>query len=125
MAITSNARQGSCPTSPGATKASARTSRTACDGGSCIRGNCRGSIPETYQVRPKRSDGRFFLGVAALELLDPAGGVHDLLLAGVVRVRFRGDLHLDHRILLAVGPLHFLAALGVDDGARQEGMVGR
>src|SRR6185436_11121089 len=65
------------------------------------------------------------LAVAALELLDPAGGVHDLLLAGVVRVRFGGDLDLDHRIFLAVGPLHGLAALGVDRSAREEGMVRR
>src|SRR5471032_1311192 len=122
MAMTSNARQGSCPTSPGATNARAISTRTGWEGGKTRRGSMDPEDP--FRVFSFRSDGLFLGGVAALELLDPAGGVHDFLLAGVVRMRFRRYLDLDDRIFLAVGPLHRLAALGVDDGAREEGMVG-
>src|SRR6185295_16396952 len=117
MVRTSKARQGSCPTRPGATNASARMISTACEGGKARRGSMAPGA-----ALPRKLRG-LFLAVAALEFLDPAGGVHDLLLAGVVRVRFRRDLDLDHRILLAVGPLHRLAALGIDRGAGEEGMV--
>src|SRR5690606_14887887 len=50
------------------------------------------------------------LGVALLELVDAAAGVHDLVLAGVERVRGRGDVDLDQRVLVAVLPLHRLLA---------------
>src|SRR5438874_2877479 len=102
--------QGSCPARPGSTNASAIAASAAGEGGSCRRGSM-----------PQRSG--LLLGVAALELLDAAGGVDDLLLAGVERVRFRRHLDLDHRVLLAVVPLHGLAALGVDRRAREEGMI--
>src|SRR3954468_24426173 len=45
-----------------------------------------------------------FAGVALLELVHAAGGVHDLLLARVERVGFGRDLDLVDRILLAVLP---------------------
>src|SRR5690349_7248821 len=99
--------QGSWPARPGRRNAAA-SSASAAGGRGSFR---RGSMPRGL---------RLLLGVAALELLDPAGGVHDLGLAGVVRVRLRGHLDLDHRVLLAVGPLHGLAALGVDRRAREE-----
>src|SRR3954470_998083 len=48
--------------------------------------------------------GRTLAGVALLELVHAAGGVHDLLLARVERVGFGRDLDLVDRILLAVLP---------------------
>src|SRR6185436_14206468 len=79
MPIASCVFQGSWPASPGRTKTSAIAASAAGEGGSWRRG----SMPPGLLA---------LLGVAALELLDPAGGVDDLLLAGVVRVRFRRDL---------------------------------
>src|SRR5260221_6481496 len=102
--------QGSCPVRPGRMNAAAiRTSATGA-GGSLRRGSI---APVLLGL----------LRVAALELLDPAGGVHDLGLAGVERVRLGRDLDLDHRVLLAVGPFHGLAALGINGGAGEEGGV--
>ena len=79
--------------------------------------------PSRGSIVPGRPTSSRFLGVAALELLDPAGGVDDLLLAGVERVRLGRHLDLHHRIFLAVRPLHGLAALGVDGRAGQKGVV--
>src|SRR6266849_7846023 len=104
--------QGSCPVRPGRTNAAASSASAPGARGHCRRGSM-----------PRGSGGGLLLGVTPLELLDAARGIDDLLLAGVVRVRFRGHLDLDHRVFLAVGPLHGLAALGVDRRARQEGMI--
>src|SRR6185437_13252928 len=41
-------------------------------------------------------------GVTALELVDAAARVHHLLLAGVERVRGRGDIDLDHGVFVAI-----------------------
>src|SRR5947208_714472 len=111
MPIASSDFQGSCPARPGSTNASARPASHAGAGGRVRRGGM-----------PRRLSG-FLLGVAALELLDPARSVDELVLAGVVGVRFRGHLDLHQRVFLAVLPLHRLAALGVDGRARQESMV--
>src|SRR3546814_31515 len=62
------------------------------------------------------------LGVALLELVDAAAGVHHLVLAGVERVRGRGDVDLGQRVLVAVLPLDRL--LGGDRRAGQELEVG-
>src|SRR5687767_4746266 len=110
MPIASCVFHGSWPARPGSTKASATAASAAVDGGSWRRGSMP---PELLGL----------LGVAALELLDPAGGVDDLLLTGVVRVRFGGHLDLHHRVFLAVLPLHRLAALGVDRRAREDAVV--
>src|SRR5512134_4093902 len=110
----------SCAASPGSTNASAMNASAAGENGWSSRMRAkRGSIT------PEGLFGLLvgFLGVAALELLDAAGRVDDLLLAGVVRVRFRGHLELHHRVLLAVGPFHGLAALGVDGGAGEDAVV--
>src|SRR5436853_489127 len=111
MPIASCDFQGSCPARPGTTNASARPASHAGGGGRVRRGSM-----------PRRLSG-FLLGVAALELLHAARSVDDLVLAGVVGVRFRGHLDLHHRVFLAVFPLHGLAALGVDGRARQESVV--
>src|SRR5690606_34284799 len=50
------------------------------------------------------------LGVALAELVDATAGVHQLVLAGVERMRSRGDFDLDQRIFIAVLPLHGLFA---------------
>src|SRR5688500_4307975 len=102
----------SCPM-PGRTKRTAMRA-SAAEGSGSARDGSRGGMPRRL-LR--------LLGVAALELLDAARGVDDLLLAGVVRVGLGGDLDLDDRVLLAVGPLHQLAALGVDGRAGEEGVV--
>src|SRR5690606_37742935 len=62
-------------------------------------------------VRPSGTAFRVrLLGVALLELVDAAAGVHDLVLAGVERVRGRRDVHLDQRVLVAIVPLDRLLA---------------
>src|ERR1043166_2256865 len=76
--------QGSCPR-PGRTKAGAIHTSAAGASGSFRSGG----------MPPLRS-GFLRLGVAALELLDAAGGVQDLGLAGVVRGRLGRHLDLDH-----------------------------
>src|SRR5256884_2630161 len=104
---------------PGRMNAAASAASTAGDGGSVSRGS----------MDPRRPPGSSFLfatwllGVAAPELLDAACGIDELLLAGVVRVGLGGHLDLDHRVFLAVGPLHGLAALGVDRRAGEKGMI--
>src|SRR5688572_25674834 len=110
----------SWPVSPGSTNASATSASTAGENGWVGLGRVkRGSIT------PEDLFGLLlgFLRVAALEFLDAAGGIDDLLLAGVVRVRLGRHLELDHRVLLAVGPLHALAALGVDRRAGEDAVV--
>src|ERR1700752_1415139 len=97
MPIASSDFQGSCPARPGRPNASAKTASPAGGGGRVRRGGM-----------PRRLSG-FLLGVAALELLAPARSVDDLVLAGVVGVRFRGHLDFHHRVFLAVLPLHRLA----------------
>src|SRR6476620_2672124 len=62
--------------------------------------------------------GRAFAGIALLELVHAAGGIDDLLLARVERVRFGRDLDLVDRILLAVLPGDGLVR--GDGGARHE-----
>src|SRR6267142_2322780 len=111
MPIASSDFQGSCPARPGTTNASARPASHAGAGGRVRRGGM-----------PRRLSG-FLLGVAALELLNAARSVDELVLAGVEGVRFRGHLDLHQRVFLAVLPLHRLAALGVDGRARQESVV--
>src|SRR5690348_15457418 len=65
--------------------------------------------------------GRALAGVALLELVDASGGIHDLLLAGVERVRLRGNLDLVDRIFLAVLPLDGL--VGRDRRAGDESEI--
>ena len=68
--------------------------------------------------------GRLFSGwfarVTLAKLLYTAGRVHDLVFAGVERVRFRGNLDLYEWIFLAIGPFDRLAALGIHCRARQK-----
>jgi hypothetical protein len=45
--------------------------------------------------------------------------------AGVERVRFRRDLDTDNRVLLPVGPFHFLFAFGIGSRFGQEFEVAR
>src|SRR5690606_24843939 len=52
------------------------------------------------------------LRVATLELVDATAGIHDLVLAGVERMRGRGHFDLDQRIFLAVFPLDRLLGGG-------------
>src|SRR3954462_9502659 len=110
----------SWPARPGRTNASAMSASAVGGSGSRSGGKARPGI-----IAP---DGlllvRGFLGVAALELLDPARGIDDLLLAGIERVRLGRHLELHHGIFIAVLPLHGLAALGVDGRAGKEGVVG-
>lgn len=47
---------------------------------------------------------------ALVELLDTTGRVHDALLSRVERVRCAGDLNVDDRVRVAIGPLDRLAA---------------
>src|SRR4051812_33986346 len=96
---------GSCPR-PGRTNASPIPQSAAGASGSFRSG----SMPPKTRSGVSFRSGRL-LGVAALELLDASGGIHDLGLAGVVRVRLGRHLDLDHRVFLAVRPLHHLAAL--------------
>src|SRR5690606_777018 len=67
-------------------------------------------------IRPR------LLGVALLELVDAAAGVHHLVLAGVERMGRRGNLDLGQRVLVAVLPLDRL--LGGDGRAGEELEVG-
>src|SRR5438105_13215327 len=110
----------SCPASPGRANAIAMSASAA--GGSGSR-SC-GSRPGITD--PRRLSGLLFrrlFGIAALELLDAASGIDDLLLAGVEGMRLGGHLDLDHRVFLAVFPLHGLAALGVDRRAGEDRVV--
>src|SRR5690554_4664095 len=61
--------------------------------------------------------------VTRVELLDATGGVHDALLAGVERVRLRGDLDVDDRVGVSVFPLDRLGA--ADGRPRTERRNGR
>src|SRR5690348_10407066 len=61
--------------------------------------------------------------VAPLELVDAAACVQHLLLAGVERVRGRGDVDLDHGIFVAVLPFDGLVAR--HRRTRQEREIGR
>src|SRR5262249_45470160 len=61
---------------------------------------------------PKRGAG--LVAVAALEAFDTAGGVDDLLLAGIERMAVRADLDMDLR---ARGARLDLVAAGADDRA--------
>src|ERR1051325_741487 len=110
----------SWPASPGRTNASAISASALGGSGSRSGGNARREIISPEDLLLVRG----FLGVAALELLDPARRIDDLLLAGIERVRLRRHLELDHGVLLAVLPLHGLAALGVDGRSGEEGVVG-
>src|SRR2546421_12720464 len=87
--------QGSCPARPGSTNASAIAASAAGEGGSCRRGSM-----------PQRSG--LLLCVAALELLDAAGGGDDLLLAGVELGGFRRHNQTKHPGLPAVVSLRGL-----------------
>ncbi len=58
------------------------------------------------------------------EFLNAAGGIHDLVLAGIKRMRFGRDFDTDDRVFLAVGPHHFFAALGLDGRAGHEFEIG-
>src|SRR5690554_5211334 len=60
------------------------------------------------------------LGVALAELVDPTAGVHDLVLPGVERVRGRGHLDLDQRILVAILPLDRLLGGGAQGGTGED-----
>ena len=57
-----------------------------------------------------RGSGLLF-GVALLEAVDAAAGVHDLVLAGVERMRLARHLNLDQRVFVAVFPLDGFLAL--------------
>src|SRR5699024_11027903 len=61
--------------------------------------------------------------VATTELLHATGGVEDLLLAGVERVRGGGDVDVDHRVGVAVLPLDRVR--GGDGRLRQDREVRR
>src|SRR5205085_8795383 len=107
-------------------------------GGHAVRGRPKKEIAGAAgepRRRRRRSEGRSLLGgllaallaagpvVLLLELLDAAGRVHELHLAGEERVRGAGDVQRDQRVLLAVLPDGGLVRLGA--GARQEREVGR
>src|SRR5690606_21166849 len=64
------------------------------------------------------------LRVAALELVDATAGIHDLVLAGIERMRGRGHFDLDQRVFLAVIPLDRLLGGGGQRGAGQELEIG-
>ena len=63
------------------------------------------------------------LAVALTELVDLLGGLQDVLLAGVKRVRLAGNLELQQRVLVAVFPLDSVA--GRYRGLGQDGEIGR
>src|SRR6185503_3862374 len=134
-------------TRPGSANASATSTSTHRGGGSSRRGitpafylakakgsrscpkgkgsrSCPCTCREEKRLRGRRRRRRGLLTVPPAEFLDAAGGVDELLLAGVERVRFGRHFDLDHRVFLAVGPLHHLAALGIDRRAREDRMVG-
>src|SRR5436190_15924692 len=136
MPIASKLFHGSCAARPGSANASATSTSTVRGGGRSRRGitrpfyfakgkGSRSCLSPGGILKPLGCCGRCLLAVAAAEFLHPARGVDDLLLPGVERVRLGRDLDLDHRILLAVGPLHRLAALRVDRRAREHRVVGR
>src|SRR5687767_4301568 len=102
--------QRSCPARPGSANASAISASVVGAGGRARRG----SITQKDRLGLLL---RGLLRVAALELLDAARGVDDLLLASIEQVRLRRHLDLHYRIFRAVSPPHRLAALGVDRGA--------
>src|SRR6476659_6993791 len=58
--------------------------------------------------------------VAVLELLDAAGGVHQLHLAGEERMAGAGNVQLAERVFLAVGPLDRLVRLHARAGEERE-----
>ena len=61
--------------------------------------------------------------VLLLELLDAAGRVEELHLAGEERVRRTGNIELDERVLFAVAPLD--RVIRFDRGPRQEREIRR
>src|SRR5690554_255930 len=71
-------------------------------------------------ANPGRPGRAALLGVALAELVDPAAGVHDLVLARVERVRGRGHLDLDQRVLVAVLPLDRLLGGGAEGGTGED-----
>src|SRR4029078_3033664 len=124
--IASKLFHGSWIARPGSANASATSTSTVRGGGSSRRGITRAfylqkekAAEAAFRLVPGgkplgRVRCRCFLAVAAAEFLDPARGVDDLLLAGIEGVRLGRDLDLDHRVFLAVGPLHRLASLGIN-----------
>src|SRR5699024_7972283 len=62
-----------------------------------------------------------FHAVALAEFLDLAGGVQNVLLAGVERVGRAADFQLDQRVFVTVFP--FDGLIGLDGGARQKSEV--
>ena len=92
----------------------------------CLAGRCLRLGFCLWSGYRRRNHGLFCrTRIALLEFVDTTGCIHDLVLASVKRVRLGGHLDADHRILVAIGPFHFLLTLGLDSRAGQEFEVAR
>src|SRR6266852_9450370 len=100
-----------CPVPQGKTRVSPRAKKAA------------PGLPFRASVVPRLLGGLrgALAGIAFLELVHAAGGIDDLLLAGVEGMRLGGNLDLVDRIFLAVLPLDGL--VGRDRGARHEAEI--
>src|SRR5690606_39162948 len=92
----------------------------------------RPPVATTQTAARRRPSGTFrngsfrsrLLRVAALELVDAAAGVDDLVLTGVERMRRGRHFDLDQRIFLAVVPLDRLLRGGGQGRAGEEPEIG-
>src|SRR5699024_3856940 len=96
-----------CPSRSRTTRKRADRRRNACGPGLLAK-----RCPGPQSSEGTRSAAAAEALVAVLELLHPAGGVEDALLARVEWVRGRRDLHVDDGVGVAVLPLDRLLARG-------------
>ncbi len=82
-------------------------------------GKRKGIVRDAFEGWRQQSSGQ---AVLAAEAIHAAGGVHDLLLARVERVRVAGHFHFDQGIGFAIGPLD--GFLGSDGGPGEEREIG-
>src|SRR5699024_12421735 len=98
---------------PGATKSNRHTTASVASSDRCAPAD----RPQALAQRR----WRLLHAVALAELLDLAGGVENVLLAGVERVCGAGHVQLDQRVLVAVFPGD--GVTGFDRGTAEEGEV--
>ena len=79
----------------------------------------KGCLRTLFCVSARRILGQELLAVTLTELVHLLGGLQDVLLAGVKRVRLAGNFQFQQRVFVAVFPLDGFT--GRDRGLRQNG----